>query len=77
MKIAIVYFSLSGRTKVLSQSLADYLKRESFTVKVSPLKTPDTGSFLKNCIDALLKRKVNLEYIPDIKTSEVVFLGSP
>jgi len=77
MKISIVYFSLSGRTKFLAQSLADALKPEGFTVKVTPLKTPDTGSFLKNCISALMKKKVRFEYIPEIKTSEIVFLGSP
>jgi len=77
MKISIVYFSLSGRTKLLAQSLADVLKPEGFTVKVAPLKTPDTGSFLKNCIFAFIKKKVKFEYVPDIKTSEIVFLGSP
>lgn len=77
MKVSIIYFSLSGRTKTLSQYLAEYLRAEGFSVAVNPLKTPECGSFLKNCIDALMKKKVKLEYIPDIKTSTLVFLGSP
>ncbi|MCM8830096.1 MAG: NAD(P)H-dependent oxidoreductase [Candidatus Omnitrophica bacterium] len=77
VKISIVYFSLSGRTKLLSQSLAEFLRAEGFSVMINPLKSPSTGNFLKNCIDAFTKKKVKLEYIPEIKHSDVVFLGSP
>ncbi|MCX8083121.1 MAG: hypothetical protein N3D17_07020 [bacterium] len=77
MKISIVYFSLSGRTKILSQYLAEYLRAEGFSVAVNPLKTKSTGSFLTNCIYAFTKKKVKLEYIPDIKHSDFIFLGSP
>ncbi|MDD3726256.1 MAG: flavodoxin [Candidatus Ratteibacteria bacterium] len=77
MKISIVYFSLSGSTKMLSQYIAEYLRSEGFSVAVNPLKTSDTGTFLTNCINAFRKKKVKLEYVPDIKKAEVVFLGSP
>lgn len=77
MKVSIIYFSLSGRTKTLSQYLAEYLRAEGFSVAVNPLKTPSAGSFLKNCIDAFMKKKVKLEYIPEIKHSDIIFLGSP
>ncbi|HOL22235.1 MAG TPA: flavodoxin family protein [bacterium] len=77
MKISIIYFSLSGRTKFLAQSLAESLRAEGFSVAINPLKSPSTGAFLKNCIDALTKKKVKLEYTPDIKHSEIIFLGSP
>lgn len=77
MKIAIVYFSLSSRTKTLSECIADFLKSENFNVEVFRLETPETGSFFKNCSDAFRKKKVKLENMPEIKDSEIIFLGSP
>ena len=77
MNVSIIYFSLSGRTKMLSQYLAEYLKAEGYSVEINPLITRNIGAFVRNCIDAFTRRKVNLEYIPETNDAEILFLGSP
>ncbi|MCK9265673.1 NAD(P)H-dependent oxidoreductase [bacterium] len=77
MKIAIIYFSLSGRTRKLSYLLKETLEEQEFNVSISSLETKNTGSFVKNCIDAFKQKSVTLESIPDVKETDLIFLGSP
>ncbi|MBN1444645.1 MAG: hypothetical protein JW957_00870 [Candidatus Omnitrophica bacterium] len=77
MKISIVFFSLSGRTKRLSELIAGYLKSEGIDADVFCLETKETGRFIKNCMDAFRKKQVKLENMPQIAGSEFVLLGSP
>jgi flavodoxin len=77
MKISIVYFSLSSRTKTLSELIAEYFESREYNVEVFRLETSETGSFFKNCSYALRKKYVTLKGIPQIADSEIVFLGSP
>jgi len=77
MRISIVYFSLSSRTKTLSEYIAEYLKSRQLDADTFRLETSETGSFFKNCSDAFRKRKVKLRSMPEIGDSGIIFLGSP
>lgn len=77
MKISIIYFSLSERTKTLSEMIKEELENNKLDVDISRIETKEVGSFLKNCLDAFQQKKVVLESIPDIKEAELLFLCSP
>ena len=77
MKISIVYFSLSGRTKLLSEHIAQYLESENLDADIFRLETKETGGFIKNCMDAFRKKQVQLESVPQLAGCELLFLGSP
>ncbi|HNS31818.1 MAG TPA: flavodoxin [bacterium] len=77
MKIAIVYFSLSGRTETLGNLTAELLRSKNCDVSVLKLETEKTGSFFRNCIDAFSQKKARLKTIPDIGEYDIVFLCSP
>lgn len=77
MKITIVYFSLTGRTKLLSHLIAEYLKSENLDADIFRLETKEKGGFIKNCMDAFRKKQVQLESMPPIADCELLFLGSP
>jgi flavodoxin len=77
MKIAIVYFSLSGRTELLSGLAASAAREEKAGVAVFRLETGDTGSFIKNCMDAFGKKTAMLKEVPDTKGFDMLFLCTP
>lgn len=77
VKISIVCFSFSGRTKLLSEHIAAYLKSENLIAEIFCLETKETGGFIKNCMDAFRKKQVKLESAPKLANCELLFLGSP
>ncbi len=77
MKITIICFSLSGRTKLLSEHIAEHLKSMNLEADIFLLTTKETGGFIKNCMDAFRKKQAQLEAMPQIADCELLFLGSP
>ncbi|MFH2069504.1 MAG: flavodoxin [Candidatus Omnitrophota bacterium] len=76
-KIIIIYFSLTGNTKLLAHLIGDFLKEKGKTSDYFRLLPEHPGFFLKNCRDALTRRKAALKELPDISGYDTLFLGSP
>ena len=76
-KVIIIYFSLTGNTKLLGHLIGDFLKEKGKTADYFKLLPEQPGSFLKNCRDAMTRKKAVLKELPDISGYDTLFLGSP
>ena len=61
---------------MLSGLVREKLRKNS-DVSVIRIKTSETGSFLKNCLDAFKQKRVKLEEVPAIREFDMLFLCSP
>lgn len=77
MKIIIIYFSLTGNTKRLAVKIYEILKERSIEVDLFELTSGKKRSFLINCFDALIGKKIHIEKIPPLENYDIVFIGSP
>ena len=78
MKSIIVFYSFSGNTARVADSLREYLE-EKGTVEVHRLKAPsESKSFFAQCLQALFKKKVTLEGAPiEVGEFDLICLGTP
>ena len=76
-KTIIIYFSLTGKTEHLAHLVGDFLKEKGTTADYFKLLPERPASFLKNCRDAMARRKAALKELPDISGYDTLFLGSP
>lgn len=77
MKSIIVYFSLTGNTKKLGVKIYEILKKENFKPELFEIEIKEKHNFIRNCIDAIKKRTVQIEKIPLIEKFDLIFIGSP
>ncbi|MCM8773345.1 MAG: NAD(P)H-dependent oxidoreductase [Candidatus Omnitrophica bacterium] len=79
MKIAVVFYSFSGNTKRLASFLKEKFlekKREVDLIELKPVR--EETVFLKQCMQAFLKRKPELLDVQcDLKNYELVIFSSP
>lgn len=78
MKIAIIYYSLTGNTKSVADILSDYL-RPANQVDVLRINALDESkSFLGQCRRAFFKNKARIEDIKtDLSEYDTVIIGNP
>lgn len=76
MKTAVVYYSLSGKTK--SYAVAEASARKAVLIELTPAKEYNIfSSFLKGCPAAGKQKSVPLAYTPDLSDFERVVLMAP
>ena len=76
-KVIIIYFSLTGNTERLAYLIGEFLKGKGKTADYFKLLPERPGSFLENCLDAMIRRKAALKELPDISGYDTFCLGSP
>lgn len=78
-KLAIVFYSFSGNTKRACQFLKDKLSLQRWDVDMLELKLEkEQGAFLKQCLDAKLKRTPLLSGVNyDVSGYEFIIFASP
>ncbi|MCM8803724.1 MAG: NAD(P)H-dependent oxidoreductase [Candidatus Omnitrophica bacterium] len=77
MKIIIVYFSLTGNTKKLAVKIYQFLKSKNLEVSLFELESKEKKSFLRNCIEAIINKRVPIEKIPPIENYGCIAIGTP
>jgi len=78
MKSIIIYYSYSGNTKKVAQSLSTALE-EKGEVKVLELKALDeSGNFFKQCSRAIQHKKAQIESVNvDLSQYDLIYYGTP
>lgn len=78
MKSTIIYYSYSGNTKKVAETLAEYLKQKS-DVEIIELKALDESSnFFKQCIRAFKHRRAQIAQVNfNLSAYDLICLGSP
>ncbi len=76
-RIIVIYFSLTGNTERLARHVGDFLKEKGRTADYFKLVPEQPASFLRNCGDAMRRKKAVLKELPDISGYDTLFLGSP
>lgn len=80
MKIAVIYYSLSGNTRFISTKIADILKADIFEIKETKRSVTKKG-FLKYFCggkQVVLKESPNIEDINiDLNNYDTIFIGTP
>ena len=72
----VVYYSLSGSTRVYAEVLAELLNDEVFELREKKPRLGFLGK-LRGMFEVLLGASVELEELPDIKANKPVFICSP
>lgn len=78
MKALVVYYSLTGKTKLVSQVIAEALNATLLEIKETKPRKPGPFIYLSGSFAALTNRgsKINLVDV-DLKQYERIFIGSP
>ncbi|MCM8767264.1 MAG: NAD(P)H-dependent oxidoreductase [Candidatus Omnitrophica bacterium] len=78
MRIIIVYFSLTGKTKKLAVNIYRFLKERNLDVSLFELEEKKKESnFFKNCIRAITGKDSEIEKIPNLENYDLIFIGTP
>lgn len=79
MKAKIVYYSFSGNTKSVSETLKAYLENKGYQVEMLRLEPLDEVSFFfGQCQRALAKKRAQLKPLNfDVSGYDLVVLGTP
>ena len=79
MKTAIIYYSFTGNTHRVAQTIADILEEKServIPIRIRPLK--EETSFIRQCREAFLAKKPELyKTLLDLGDFDRIILGSP
>jgi flavodoxin len=79
MKILIVYYSLTGNTKLIADAIKEELNADILALKPTKELKPESGmKYMWGGAQAIMKRKPQLEEITvDPLSYDLIFLGSP
>jgi len=78
MKALVVYYSLTGKTKLVSQVIAEALDAMLLEIKETKPRKPGLLTYLTGGFAAVTNRGSEINPIDvDIKQNETIFIGSP
>ena len=78
MKALVVYYSLTGKTKLVSQAIAEALNATLVEIKEKRPRKPGGLTYLTGGFAALMNRGSKINPIGvDLKQYETIFIGSP
>jgi flavodoxin len=78
MKALVVYYSLTGKTKLVSQVIAEALNARLLEIKETKPRKPGLLTYLTGGFAAVTNRGSEISPIDvDIKQNETIFIGSP
>jgi len=78
MKALVVYYSLTGKTKLVAQAIAEALDAMLVEVKETKPRKPGLLTYLIGGYEAMRNRGSEISPIDvDIKQHETIFIGSP
>ena len=76
MKVAVIYFSLTGNTQKVADEIMNVLTEKGITFSRIPLKAVKR-CFLVNFLKALFRGREEIEEGWDLSGFDFIFLGSP
>ncbi len=78
MKSLVVYYSLTGKTKLVSQTIAETLNATLLEIKETKPRRPGLFVYLTGGLAAITNRGSQINPIDvDLKQHERIFIGSP
>ena len=78
MKIAIIYYSLTGNTKNVAETIADYLKSSNQVDIFRVVALDESKSFIGQCFRAAFKKKAKIgDAKTDLSEYDVIVIGTP
>lgn len=78
MKVLVVFFSHSGNTRLVGESLAESLNADTFNLKTGKERyLHGVTTFVRGGAEALMGYKPKLDQIPDMNSYDAFVIGSP
>ena len=78
MKSLVVYYSLTGRTKLVAQAIAEALNATLLEIKETKPRKPGLLTYLTGGFAAITNRGSKIDPVDvDLKQHETIFIGSP